>query len=104
VNAKLNALLPTYFASYGQWDQGGRQGPMPVPNMVSSQSDNVRHDVLVTPAAYAAVRELNAPGREHVSAGPMPASSHSVNTCVPAIGGASTLAELDALEVTKSRN
>ena len=53
--------------------------------------------VFVSPAPARAL-ELNAPGC--TPAGTSPASAPSVS-CTPAVGGASTLAELDGITVTK---
>jgi hypothetical protein len=83
--------------------------------MASSNSNNAAPDVLVTPPPTTAVPQLlptpainiaapalNAPGhRENTpAAGTAPSSSHSI-TCTPAVGGPSTLAELDAIKVAK---
>jgi len=108
VERKLNALLPGLLAGYGNWDRGGRRGPAPIPNMVSSESDNMASAMLVTPPATTAapeflvtspatttVPELNAPGTKNT-----PASIHSHTCTPPAVDGASTLAELNAIKVT----
>ena len=58
---------------------------------------------LVTLPANITAPELdNAPGRENTPAGTMAGSKPSVSS-TPAVGGASTLAELDAITVTKRR-
>jgi hypothetical protein len=75
--------------------------------LVTPASDSAAQLVaLVTPPDNTAVRSLlrNAPERENTPASTMAASSPSVS-CMPAVivvGGASTLAELDAITtVTK---
>lgn len=95
VNEKLNTILPVYMEKYIKWEKGGRRGPPPVANVDSAQSENVaRPEALLTPPAP----ELNLPARTAVASG-----SHSAATCAPnkpVVGGASTLAEFDALKVT----
>ena len=91
----------------------GQQGPPPVPSFTASNSHSAHAAPLVSPAAAPLVSpaeavfvspaparalELNAPGC--TSAGTSPASAPSVS-CTPAVGGASTLAELDGITVTK---
>lgn len=122
VGKVLTSLLPTLMARLDEWNKGGREGPLPVPSMTGSNSHNApvlvspeaavlvtppagSHmvmvpDVFVTPPADTAALKLNAPARENTPAGTASANALSV-TRPPAVGGASTLAELDALTVTK---
>ena len=104
----LTAIVPTLIQGLTTWIAGGQQGSPPVPSFTASNSHNAQAAPLVSPAAplvslaevvfvspaLARALELNAPGC--TPAGTSPASSPSVN-CMPAIGGASTLAELDAI-------
>ena len=90
----LNAMVPTLIHGLMTWIAGGQQGPPPVPNFTASNSHNA---VFVSPAPARAL-ELNAPGCMPVDTSP--ASGPSVS-CMPAVGGASTLAELDDITVTK---
>ena len=56
----MTSLLPTLLESLGNWHAGGRQGPCPIPSMVSSHSGTNAAPVtnvpavLVTPAAITA--------------------------------------------------
>ena len=102
---KLNAMVPTLIHGLTTWIAGSQQGPPPVPSFTASNSHNAQAAPFVSPAeavfvspAPARALELNAPGC--TPAGTSPASAPSVS-CTPAIGGASTLAELDAIMVTK---
>ena len=107
LGTKLNAMVPTLIHGMTTWIAGGQQGPPPVPSFTASNSHNTQAAPLVSPAeavfvspAPAWALELNAPGC--MPAGTSPASGPSVScTCTPAIGGASTLAELDGITVTK---
>ena len=108
LGTKLNAMVPTLIHGLRTWIAGGQQGPPPVPNFTASNSHNMQAAPLVSPAAPfvspakavfvspapAQALELNAPGC--TPAGTSAASGPSVN-CTPAAGGASTLAELDAI-------
>ena len=100
----LNAMVPTLIHGLTTWIAGGQQGPPPVPSFTASNSHNAQAAPLVSQAAPlvspapARALELNAPGC--TPAGTSPASGPSVS-CTPAIGGASTLAELDGITVTK---
>ena len=91
LGATITALVPTLISGLSAWIAGGQQGPPPIPSFTASNSQNAMAGPLVssTPA-----RELNAPGC--TPAGTSAASGPSVN-CTPAVGGASTLAELDAI-------
>ena len=102
VGVTITAIMPTLLEGLRGWIAGGQQGRPPIPSYMGSNSHNA--SVLVTPAeadlvapAPARALELNAPGC--TPAGTSAASSPSV-TCTPAVGGASTLAELDAITVT----
>ena len=102
---KLNAMVPTLIHGLTTWIAGGQQGPPPVPSFTASNSHSAQAAPLVSPAeavfvspAPARALELNAPGC--TPAGTSPASAPSVS-CTPAVGGASTLAELDGITVTK---
>ena len=95
LGATITALVPTLISGLSAWIAGGQQGPPPIPSFTASNSQNAMAGPLVslTPA-----RELNAPGC--TPAGTSSASGPSVS-CTPAVGGASTLAELDGITVTK---
>ena len=95
LGATITAIVPTLI----EWIAGGQQGPPPIPSFTASNLHNAMAGPLVPPAEAALVsptpaRELNAPGC--TPAGTSSASGPSVN-CTPAVGGASTLAELDAI-------
>ena len=97
----LNAMVPTLIHGLTTWIAGGQQGPPPVPSFTASNSHSAQAAPLVSPAeavfvcpAPARALELNAPGC--TPAGTSPASTPSIS-CTPAVGGASTLAELDAI-------
>ena len=104
----LTAIVPTLIEGLQAWIAGGQQGLPPVPSFTASNSHNAQAAPLVSPVeavlvspAPARVLELNAPGcAKNMPAGTSAASGPSV-TCTPAVGGASTLAELDAITVTK---
>ena len=106
LGTKLNAMVPTLIHGLTTWIAGGQQGPPPVPSFTASNSHNAQAAPLVSPVeavfvspAPARALELNAPGC--TPAGTSPASAPFVS-CTPAIGSASTLAELDAIiTVTK---
>ena len=105
LGTKLNAMVPTLIHGLTTWIAGGQQGPPPVPSFTASNSHSAQAAPLVSPAeavfvspAPARALELNAPGC--TPAGTSPASAPSVS-CTPAVGGASTLAELDGITVTK---
>ena len=111
----LTAIVPTLIQGLTTWIAGGQQGPPPVPSFTASNSHSAQVVPLVSPAAAPLVSpaeavfvspapawalELNAPGC--TPAGTSPASGPSVScTRTPAVGGASTLAELDGITVTK---
>ena len=105
LGATITALVPTLISGLSAWIAGGQQGPPPIPSFTASNSHNAQaaplvslaEAVFVSPAPARAL-ELNAPGC--TPAGTSSASGPSVN-CTPAVGGASTLAELDATTVTK---
>ena len=101
----LTAIVPTLIKGLQAWIANGQQGPPPAPSFTASNSHNAQPAPLVSPAeavfvspAPARALELNAPGC--TPAGTSPASAPSVS-CMPAVGGASTLAELDGITVTK---
>ena len=87
----ITAIVPTLIQGISALIAGGQQGPPPIPSFTASNSQNAMAGPLVSPTPP---RELNAPGC--TPAGTSSASSHSVN-CTPAVGGASTLAELDVI-------
>ena len=117
----LTAIVPTLIQGLTTWIAGGQQGPPPVPSFTASNSHSAQVAPLVSPAAPlvspaaplvspaeavfvspapAQALELNAPGC--TPTGTSPASGPSVScTRTPAVGGASTLAELDGITVTK---
>ena len=58
----LTSILPTLVESIANWSVGGRQGPCPIPSMVSSQSNNAApaipmNYVFVTPPTRMAAPE-----------------------------------------------
>ena len=87
----ITAIVPTLIQGISAWIAGGQQGPPPIPSFTASNSQNAMAGPLVSPTP---ARELNAPGC--TPAGTSTARGPSVN-CTPAVGGASTLAELDAI-------
>src|SRR4051812_37245537 len=111
-------MVPTLIHGLTTWIVGGQKGPPSVPSFTASNSHSAQAAPLVSPAvplvspavaplvspaealfvspAPARALELNAPGC--TLAGPSPAGAPSVS-CTPAIGGASTLAELDGITV-----
>ena len=102
LGTKLNAMVPTLIHGLTTWVAGGQQGRPPVPSFTASNSQIAMAGPLVSPAeavfvspAPARALELNAPGG-CTPAGTSLASGPSVS-CTPAVGGASTLAELDAI-------
>ena len=112
LGSTLTGIMPTLTHGITTWIVCGQQGPPPIPSFTASNSHNTQAAPLVPPAvplvslatavlvsqAPARALELNAPGC--TPAGTSPASSPSVS-CMPAVGGASTLAELDGITVTK---
>ena len=105
LGTKLNAMVPTLIHGLTTWIAGGQQGPPPDPSFTASNSHNAQAAPLVSPAeavfvspAPARALELNALGC--TPAGTSPTSAPCVS-CTPAVGGASTLAELDGITVTK---
>jgi hypothetical protein len=107
LGATMTAIIPTLVSGLQAWIAGGQQGPPPIPSFTGSNSRNAPAAPLVSPAEAALVSpaaapalQLNAPGcGKNTPAGTSAASGPSVN-CTPAVGGASTLAELDAITVT----
>lgn len=107
LGATITAIIPTLVSGLQAWVAGGQQGPPPIPSFTGSNSRNAPAAPLVSPAEAALVSpaaapalQLNAPGcGKNTPAGTSAASGPSVN-CTPAVGGASTLAELDAITVT----
>ena len=107
LGATITAIIPTLVSGLQAWVAGGQQGPPPIPSFTGSDSRNAPAAPLVSPAEAALVSpaaapalQLNAPGcGKNTPAGTSAASGPSVN-CTPAVGGASTLAELDAITVT----
>ena len=108
LGATITAIMPTLIEGLQAWIAGGQQGPPPIPNFTGSNSHNAPAAPLVSPAeavlvapASARALELNGPRcGKNMPAGTSAASGPSV-TYTPAVGGASTLAELDAITVTK---
>ena len=105
LGTKLNAMVPTLVHGLTTWIAGGQQGPPPVPSFTASNSHSAQAAPLVSPAeavfvspAPSRALELNAPGCTPASTSP--ASAPSVS-CMAAVGGASTLAELDGITITK---
>ena len=104
LGATITAIVPTLIQGISAWIAGGQQGPPPIPSFTASNSQNAMAGPLVSPAEAALVSpasapalELNAPGCGKITpAGTSAASGPSVS-CTPAVGGASTLAELDAI-------
>ena len=82
----LTAMVPTLIQGLTTWIAGGQQGPPPIPSFMASNSHNTQAAPLVSPA-------------EAVLVSPTPAwaaSGPSVS-CTPAVGDATTLANLDAI-------
>jgi hypothetical protein len=131
VGTTLSSIIPTLVAGLDAWYRGGKKGPPPVPSFTGSNSHNVEPSVspqaatMVSPAAPALVApaaptlvapaaptlvspaapllQLNAPvAADNTPPGTAPTSGHSISG-TPAAGGASTLAELDAITVTNPR-
>ena len=108
LGATITALMPTLISGLSAWIAGGQQGPPPIPSFTASNSQNAMAGPLVSPAEAALVSpaaapalQLNAPGcGKNTPTGTSAASGPSV-TCTPAVGGASTLADLDGITVTK---
>ena len=113
LGTKLNAMVPMLIHGLTTWIAGGQKGPPPVPSFTARNSHSAAAAPLVSPAAAPLVSpaeavfvspaparalELNAPGC--TPTGTSLASAPSVS-CTPAVGGASTLAELDGITVTK---
>ncbi|KAK1627763.1 hypothetical protein QYE76_002078 [Lolium multiflorum] len=126
VGTTLSSIIPTLVAGLDAWYRGGKKGPPPVPSFTGSNSHNVEPSVspqaatMVSPAAptlvalsgganlggpaaptlvspAAPLLQLNAPvAADNTPPGTAPTSGHSIS-CTPAAGGASTLAELDAI-------
>ena len=104
LGATITALVPTLISGLSGWIAGGQQGPPPIPSFTASNSHNAMAGPLVPPAEAVLVSpmparalELNAPRCvKNTPAGTSAASGPSV-TCTPAVGGVSTLAELDAI-------
>jgi len=101
LGSTLTGIMPTLIHGLTTWIASGQQGPPPIPSFTASNSHNAHAAPLVSPAEAALVSptparalELNAPAC--TPAGTSAASGPSVN-CTPAVGGASTLAELDAI-------
>ena len=108
LGATITAIVPTLIEGLQAWIAGDQQGPPPVPGFTASNSHNAQaaplvslaEAVLVSPTPPRPTLELNAP--RCTPAGTSPASGPSVScTRTPAVGGASTLAELDGITVTK---
>ena len=107
LGATITAIIPTLVSRLQAWMAGGQQGPPLIPSFTGSNSHNAPAAPLVSPAEAALVSpaaapalQLNAPEcGKNTSGGTSAASGPSV-TCTPAVGGASTLAELDAITVT----
>jgi hypothetical protein len=104
----MTAILPDIVAGIARWMDGGRQGPLPVPSMVGSNSNNVAPAVLVTPQPTTMAPQVlvtppptNAGPQVVVTpaAGTAPSSSHSIMCTPGAVGSPSTLAELEAIKV-----
>ena len=93
LGSTLTGIMPTLIHGLTTWIASGQQGPPPIPSFTASNSHNAEAAPLVSPTPARAL-ELNAPAC--TPAGTSAASGPSVN-CTPAVGGASTLAELDAI-------
>lgn len=111
VGVALNNMMPTLLLGLRDWLASGQQGLPPIPSFTGSNSHNATAALvspaaaaLVSPAADAFVTPAAAPVLElkTTTPGTSGASAPSV-TCTPAVGGPSTLAELDAITVTKPR-
>ena len=101
LGSMLTGIMPTLIHGLPAWIAGGQQGPPLIPSFTASNSHNAQAAPLVSPTEAVLVSptparalELNAPGC--MPAGTSAASGPSVS-CTPAVGGATTLAELDAI-------
>ena len=107
LGATITAIIPTLVSGLQAWVAGGPQGPPLITSFTGSNSRNAPAAPLVSPVEAALVSpaaapalQLNAPGcGKNTLVGTSAASGPSVN-CTPAVCGASTLAELDAITVT----
>ena len=104
LGATITAIVPSLIEGLQAWIAGGQQGPPPIPSFTASNSQNAMAGPLVSPAeaalvspASASALELNAPGCGNSTPAGISATSGPSVTCTPAVGGASTLAELDAI-------
>ena len=104
VGVALNNMMPTLLLGLRDWFASGQQGLPPIPSFTGSNSHNATAAAAVSPAADAFVTPPAAPVLElkTTTPGTSGASAPSV-TCTPVVGGPSTLAELDAITVTKPR-
>jgi hypothetical protein len=122
VAKKMTSFIPTIVQALGNWEASGRLGQPPIPNMISSNSNNAavpnvlvppaaniaEANVMVPPASNSAVaNELSAPIANiaapelNAPTGTAQRSSPSI-TCTPTyVGGPSTTPKLDAIKVTK---
>ena len=105
----LAGMLPTVVTSVMDWIDIGRQGACPVPNF----GGNTANTALAASSANTApspppvrdnppVHTTPSPLPENSPAGTAPSGAHS-DSVSQAVGGVSTIAELDALTVTKCR-
>ena len=105
----LAGFLPSVVTSVTDWIDGGRQGPCPVPNF----GGNMANTVSVASSANTVpspppvrdnppVHTTPSPLPENSPAGTAPSGAHS-DPVSQAVGVVSTMAELDALTVSKHR-
>ena len=109
LGATITAIMPTLVQGMQAWITGGKQGPPMIPSFMGTNLHNAPAPLvspvevaLVSPAAALAL-ELNAPGCGKNTPAGTSAERGPFDTSTPAVGGASTLAELDAIMVTKPR-
>ena len=105
----LVGFLPSVVTSVTDWIDGGRQGPCPVPNF----GGNTANTASAASSANTApppppvqdtppVLTTPSPAPENSPAGTAASGAHS-DSLSQAVGGVSTMAELDALMVSKRR-
>ena len=105
LGATITTIVPTLIEGLQAWIAGGQQGPPPIPSFTASNSHNAQAAPLVSPAKAVLVSPTPARALELNARGCTPASTSAASgpsvSCTPAVGGASTLAELDGITVTK---
>ena len=105
----LAGMLPTIMTSVTDWIDGGRQGPCTVPNFGGNTANTASVASSANPAPSPPSVRYNplvhttpSPLPENSPAGNPPSGTHS-DSVSQAVGGVSTMAELDSLTVSKRR-